>query len=44
MAGSGIAMARLPVLLMSGALAGAVAFAFLVDIIKVPVFRRLKIA
>jgi H+-transporting ATPase len=44
MAGFGIAMAPLPLLVMSGTLAGAVAFAFVVDIVKVPVFNRLKIA
>jgi H+-transporting ATPase len=44
MAGFGIAMAPLPYLVMSGTLAGAVVFAFVVDIIKVPVFNRLKIA
>jgi H+-transporting ATPase len=43
MAGFGIAMASLPLLVMSGTLAGAVAFAFVVDIVKVPVFNRLKI-
>jgi H+-transporting ATPase len=44
MASLGIAMAPLPVLVMCGALAGAVVFAFLVDIVKVPVFHRLGIA
>ena len=44
MAGVGIAMAPLPPLVISETLAGAVAFAFVVDIVKVPVFNRLKIA
>jgi H+-transporting ATPase len=43
MAGVGIAMARLPVLVMGEALAGAIVFAFVVDIIKVPIFARLGI-
>jgi hypothetical protein len=43
MAGLGIAMAPLPILVMSGTLAGAVVFAFFVDIFKVPVFHRLSI-
>jgi H+-transporting ATPase len=44
MASFGIAMAPLPLLVMSGTLAGAVVFAFVVDIVKVPVFSRLEIA
>ena len=44
MANRGIAMAPLPLLLIGGTLLGAVIFAFLVDIVKVPVFHRLKIA
>jgi H+-transporting ATPase len=44
MAYFGIVMAPLPLLVMSGTLAGAVVFAFVVDIVKVPVFNRLKIA
>jgi H+-transporting ATPase len=44
MAGRGIAMASLPLLVMGVTLAGAVGFAFAVDIAKVPVFRRLRIA
>jgi H+-transporting ATPase len=44
MAGFGIAMARLPLLVVGGTLAGAIVFGFLVDIVKVPVFSRLKIA
>jgi H+-transporting ATPase len=44
MANRGIAMAPLPLLVIGGTLLGAVIFAFLVDIVKVPVFHRLKIA
>lgn len=44
MANRGIAMAPLPLLVMGGTLLGAVIFAFLVDIVKVPVFHRLQIA
>jgi H+-transporting ATPase len=44
MANFGIAMAPLPLLVMSGTLAGAVVFAFVVDMVKVPVFNRLRIA
>jgi len=44
MANRGIAMAPLSLLLMGGALAGAVVFACMVDIVKVPVFKRLGIA
>jgi len=40
----GIAMARLPILLVGEMLAAAVVFAFVVDFAKVPVFRRLRIA
>jgi H+-transporting ATPase len=43
LANRGIAMAPLPLLLMGGTLVGAVAFAFVVDIVKVPVFHRLGI-
>jgi H+-transporting ATPase len=43
MANRGIAMAPLPLLLLGAALAGAVAFAFLVDFVKVPIFSRLKL-
>jgi H+-transporting ATPase len=43
LANRGIAMAPLPFSVMAGALVGAVAFAFLVDIAKVPVFNRLGI-
>jgi H+-transporting ATPase len=44
MANRGIAMAPLSFLVVGGTLAGAVVFALLVDIIKVPVFNRLRIA
>jgi H+-transporting ATPase len=43
MAYFGIAMAPLPLLIMSGTLAAAVVFTFMVDIVKVPVFNRLQI-
>jgi H+-transporting ATPase len=41
---AGIAMTPLPAAVVAGVLAVAVAFAFLMDLIKVPVFRRLQIA
>jgi H+-transporting ATPase len=44
LANRGIAMAPLPLLLMGGTLLGAAGFAFMVDIVKVPVFKRLRIA
>jgi H+-transporting ATPase len=44
MASCGIAMMPLPLLVVSGTLAGAVIFALIVDIAKAPVFNRLKIA
>ena len=40
----GIAMTPLPVFVVVGTLAAAVAFAVILDFVKVPVFRRLKIA
>jgi H+-transporting ATPase len=40
----GIAMAALPLLLIGGTLAGAALFMILVDFVKVPMFRRLRIA
>jgi H+-transporting ATPase len=43
MANRGIAMARLPLVVIGAALAGAVVFALLIDMVKVPVLRRLKI-
>jgi H+-transporting ATPase len=43
MANRGIAMAPLPLMVMGGVLAGAIAFAFTVDFVKVPVFSRLRI-
>jgi H+-transporting ATPase len=44
MASCGIAMMPLPLLAVLGTLAGAAVFALIVDIVKVPVFNRLKIA
>jgi H+-transporting ATPase len=44
MANRGIAMAPLPLLVMGGTLAGAMVFALAVDVAKVPVFNRLRIA
>ena len=44
LANRGIAMAALPLFVMGGTLAGAIILAFAVDIVKVPVFKRLKIA
>jgi hypothetical protein len=44
LANRGLAMAPLPLVVIGAMFAGAVAFAFLVDFIKAPVFRRLKIA
>jgi H+-transporting ATPase len=41
---AGIAMQSLPVALVAGSLAAAAAFALALDVLKVPVFRRLKIA
>jgi H+-transporting ATPase len=40
----GIAMASLPIFVVGGTLAAAVVFTFIVDVAKVPVFNRLKIA
>jgi hypothetical protein len=37
-------MTPLPFLVLAGVLAAAIAFAFLVDFVKVPVFGRLEIA
>jgi H+-transporting ATPase len=39
----GIAMTPLPALVIAGTFAAAVAFAFVLDMVKVPVFRRLGI-
>jgi len=41
---SGIAMTALPIMIVAGTLAAATAFAFVLDLVKVPVFSRLKIA
>ena len=43
LANRGFAMAPLPLVVIGGTLAGAAAFAFLVDFVKVPVFRRLAL-
>jgi len=43
MANRGLAMTPLPLLVIGATLAGAVVFAFAVDVVKVPVFRRLQI-
>jgi H+-transporting ATPase len=43
MANQGLAMAPLPLVVIGGTLAAAVVFAFLVDFVKLPVFRHLKI-
>jgi H+-transporting ATPase len=40
----GITMTPLPVLVVAGTLAAALVFAFVLDIVKVPVFARLRIA
>ncbi len=40
----GIAMTRLPVFVVAGTLVSAAVFAFILDFVKVPVFKRLKIA
>jgi H+-transporting ATPase len=40
---SGIAMAALPAWVVAGTFTGATVFAFVLDLVKVPVFRRLKI-
>jgi H+-transporting ATPase len=40
---SGIAMTALPVFMVAGTLAAAIVFAFLIDLVKVPVFDRLGI-
>ena len=39
----GIAMTPLPAWVVAGTLAAAIIFAFLLDLVKVPVFQRLKI-
>jgi len=44
MANRGIAMEPLPLWTIAGTLVGAVVFAFTVDIAKVPIFSRLRIA
>ena len=44
LAACGIVMTALPVIVVAGTLAAAVAFAFVVDVAKFPVFSRLRIA
>ena len=43
LASRGLAMASLPLLVVGGTFAGAVVFAFIVDAIKIPVLRHLRI-
>ncbi len=40
----GIAMTPLPVLVVAGALSSAIAFSFVLDVVKIPVFARLRVA
>jgi H+-transporting ATPase len=44
LANRGIAMAPLPALVMGGALGGAILLAFMADLVKVPLFRRVGIS
>ena len=44
LAAAGIAMAPVPAGVIAGAIGGAVVFAFLMDFVKVPLFRRLSLA
>jgi H+-transporting ATPase len=44
LAAGGIAMTPLPVWVVAGTLAAAAAFAFVLDLVKVPVFALLRIA
>jgi H+-transporting ATPase len=44
LANRGIAMAPLPLSVLGGELAAAVAFGLLLNIVKIPVFARLKIS
>jgi H+-transporting ATPase len=44
LAACGIAMSPLPMLVVGGTLVAAAVFAFIVDLAKVPLFNRLKIA
>jgi H+-transporting ATPase len=44
LAGSGVLMARLPLAAVAGTLGAAAVFAFAVDVMKVPLFRRLRMA
>jgi H+-transporting ATPase len=43
LAGCGWLMAPLPISVLGGVLAGAIAFAFVLDLVKLSVFGRLKI-
>jgi H+-transporting ATPase len=40
----GIAMAPLPITVIAGEFAAAIAFGLVLDVVKIPVFARLKIA
>jgi H+-transporting ATPase len=40
----GIAMAPLPLAVIAGEFAAAIAFGLVLDVVKIPVFARLKIA
>jgi H+-transporting ATPase len=44
LAALGIAMARLPIAIIAGEFAAAIAFGAILDVIKIPVFARLRIA
>jgi H+-transporting ATPase len=44
LAGLGIAMARLPVAIIAGEFAAAIAFGVFLDLVKIPVFARLSIS
>jgi len=44
LAGCGWMMMPLPFWVLGGVLVGAIAFAFVLDLVKVSVFRRLKIS
>jgi H+-transporting ATPase len=40
----GILMAALPISILAGTLLAAVVFAFILNVVKIPIFRRLQIA
>ena len=44
LAGAGLVLHSLPACIIAGVLAAAIVFALLLDLVKVPVFRRLHIA